>query len=135
MEKEFPATIKLITGEEVFAIVNPYNENDKDFLILYEPVIITEVRTLSGSHGYKIEPWLKTADDDMFLIHRDKIITLSECKNKDTIKYHLKFIREKNKQNSVNPNEEKLTKEQGYISNVKEMKDKLEKLFNNSLKE
>ena len=55
---QFPATIKLITGEEIFAIVTPHEENNKEFLLLYEPVIITEVKTLSGNYGYKIEPWL-----------------------------------------------------------------------------
>jgi len=129
---QFPATIKLITGEEIFAIVTPHKEKDKEFLLLYEPVIISEVKTLSGNYGYKIEPWLKTADDDTFLITRDKILTLSECRNNDTINYHLKFIKQKNQDLLGNPYEEKLTKEQGYISNVNIMRNKLEDIFNQS---
>jgi hypothetical protein len=132
---QFPATIKLITGEEIFAIVTPHEENNKEFLLLYEPVIITEVKTLSGNYGYKIEPWLKTADDDTFLIGRDRIITLSECRDNDTINYHLKFIKQKNKDSLGNPYEEKLTKEQGYVSNVNIMRNKLEEIFNQSLRD
>jgi hypothetical protein len=123
---EFPATIKLTTGEEIFAIVLP----EKDFLMLYEPVIISEVRTINGDYGYKIEPWLKTADDDMFIINRNNIITLSECKDKDIINYHLKFIARKNMVGYVDPYEEKLSKKQGYVSNVNIMRNKLEQLLN-----
>jgi len=128
---EFPATIKLTTGEEIFAIVLP----EKDFLMLYEPVIITEIKTMNGDYGYKIEPWLKTASDDMFIINRNTVITLSECKDKDIINYHLKFIAKKNMIGYVDPYEEKLTKQQGYVSNVNIMRNKLEQLLNSSPKE
>jgi len=125
---EFPATIKLTTGEEIFAIVLP----EKDFLMLYEPVIISEIKTMNGDYGYKIEPWLKTASDDMFIINRNNIITLSECKDKDIINYHLKFIAKKNMIGYVDPYEEKLSKKQGYVSNVNIMRNKLEQLLNSS---
>jgi len=125
---EFPATIKLTTGEEIFAIVLP----EKDFLMLYEPVIITEIKTMNGDYGYKIEPWLKTASDDMFIINRNTVITLSECNDKDIINYHLKFIAKKNMIGYVDPYEEKLSKKQGYVSNVNIMRNKLEQLLNSS---
>lgn len=125
---EFPATIKLTTGEEIFAIVLP----EKDFLMLYEPVIITEVKTMNGEYGYKIEPWLKTASDDMFIVNRNTVITLSECNDRDIINYHLKFIAKKNMVGYVDPYEEKLSKKQGYISNVNIMRNKLEQLLNSS---
>jgi hypothetical protein len=125
---EFPATIKLTTGEEIFAIVLP----EKDFLMLYEPVIISEIKTINGDYGYKIEPWLKTASDDMFIVNRNNIITLSECKDKDIINYHLKFIAKKNMIGYVDPYEEKLSKKQGYVSNVNIMRNKLEQLLNSS---
>lgn len=125
---EFPATIKLTTGEEIFAIVLP----EKDLLMLYEPVIITEIRTMNGDYGYKIEPWLKTADDDMFIVNRNNVITLSECKDKDIINYHLKFIAKKNMVGYIDPYEEKLSKKQGYVSNVNIMRNKLEQLLNSS---
>lgn len=126
----FPATLKLITGEEVFAIVSPQEKENTNLLLLYEPVVITEIKTLNGTSGYKIEPWLKTADDDTFLISREKVITLSECKNNDTINYHLKYIKQKNDNDLSNPYEEKLTKEQGYVCNVNIIRNKLNDLLN-----
>jgi hypothetical protein len=125
---EFSATIKLISGEEIFAKVTPCEEDNKDLLLLYEPVIISTINTVNG-YGYKIEPWLKTADDDMFIIQKDRIITISECRDQDLISYHEKFIRQKNKLSYSNPYEEKLGKEQGYVDTVKEMREKLEKLL------
>lgn len=127
-QMEFSATIKLITGEEIFAIVTPCEEDNKDLLLLYEPVIISTINTVNG-YGYKIEPWLKTADDDMFIIQKDRIITISECRDQDLISYHEKFIRQKNKLSYSNPYEEKLGKDQGYVDTVKEMREKLEKLL------
>jgi hypothetical protein len=127
-QMEFSATIKLISGEEIFAKVTPCEEDSKDLLLLYEPVIISTINTVNG-YGYKIEPWLKTADYDMFIIQKDRIITISECRDQDLISYHEKFIRQKNKLSYSNPYEEKLGKEQGYVDTVKEMREKLEKLL------
>jgi hypothetical protein len=126
---QFPATIKLVTGEEIFALVTPHKENNKEFLLLYEPVVITEIKTVNGDYGYKIVPWLKTADDDTFLITRDKILTLSECRNVNTINYHMKYIHRKYDESIDNPYEEKLNKEQGYLCNTNIMRNKLEELI------
>lgn len=124
-EEDFPATIKLISGEEIFAIVQPHKENGKEFLLVYHPVIMKELLLPTGSSVLKIEPWLKTADDDTFLIERSNVMLLSECKNEEIIIYHKKFIKERNR----NGNEEVLTKEQGKVGDVKEMKKKLEEIF------
>ena len=47
-QMEFSATIKLITGEEIFAKVTPCEEDNKDLLLLYEPVIISAINTVNG---------------------------------------------------------------------------------------
>ena len=124
-EEDFPATIKLISGEEVFAIVQPHTENNKQFLLVYHPVVMKDILLPDGSSVLKIQPWLKTADDDTFLIERSNVMLLSECKDEEIILYHKKFIQERNKKG----NEEVLTKEQGKIGDVKEMKKKLEEIF------
>ena len=129
MEEDFPATIKVITGEEVFAIVQPHKEDDKEFLILYSPVIMKEIALPNGSSVLKIEPWLKSCDDDIFILERKNVVILSECRDNEMISYHKKFIQENRKGIKKNPYEETLTREQGYVSNVKEMKERLEKLF------
>jgi hypothetical protein len=130
MYTDFYATLKLVSGEEIFSLVSPHKEKEKHFLMLYEPAKITEIKNKSNVSGYKIEPWLKFTDDDLFLIEKDKIITISECKSDVFIGYYKKYLREKYKLSTPNPNEEKLTKEQGYVSNIKDMKSILEKIYN-----
>jgi hypothetical protein len=130
MYEDFYATLKLISGEEIFSLVTPHNEKKKNFLLLYEPVKITEIKNEANVSGYKIEPWVKFTNEDLFLIEKDKIITVSECTSKMFIGYYKKYLKEKYKSTTSNPHEEKLTKEQGYISNVKDMRNILENIYN-----
>ena len=82
MEDDFYASIKLKTGEEIFAKVLPCDENSKINLLIINPIIIQNYKSRGGVQGYKIEPWMKTTTEDMFLIKMEDIITISE--NTDT---------------------------------------------------
>ena len=77
MEEDFYAVIKLVSGEEIFSIVCPSEEDGRTMLILNNPVTI-EVIVMKqlGMQGYKIDPWLKFADDDTFLLDMDKVLTI-----------------------------------------------------------
>ena len=68
IEDDFYATIKLKSGEEVFARVAASEEDDRTMLIIHSPVTFSEIKNKGGLVGYKVEPWLKTTKDDMFLI-------------------------------------------------------------------
>lgn len=59
IEDDFYATLKLKTGEEIFAKVAATEEDDRTLLIVSNPVTIDEVKGRMGTYGYKIEPWLK----------------------------------------------------------------------------
>lgn len=59
MEEDFYATLKLKSGEEIFAKVSPCEENDRMILLVSNPIIISEIKGKNGIIGYKIEPWLK----------------------------------------------------------------------------
>ena len=66
MEDDFYASIKLISGEEVFAKVAACDEDDRTMLLLHHPIIIKEIK-LPGADipaGYKVEPWIKTSSED-----------------------------------------------------------------------
>ena len=65
MEEEFYASIKIVTGEEVFAKVCVCEEEGRTLLLLSNPVILDEVKVKKPglkrqTIGYKVEPWLKT---------------------------------------------------------------------------
>ena len=52
-------------------------EEDRTMLILSHPINIIEVKGRKGDPlGYKIDPWLKTTTDDMFIINMDDVLTL-----------------------------------------------------------
>ncbi|NDB29201.1 hypothetical protein EB151_06605 [archaeon] len=126
MEEDFYAVIKLISGEEIFSIVCPSEEEGRTMLILNNPVTI-EVIVMKqiGMQGYKIDPWLKFADDDTFLLDMDKVLTISEVRDEETIEMYHKFLRQQDKKNSKNS----LTPEMGYLSSVSEARKRFEKLY------
>ena len=126
MEEDFYAVIKLISGEEIFSIVCPSEEEGRTMLILNNPVVIeVVVMKQIGMQGYKIDPWLKFADDDTFLLDMDKVLTISEVRDGETIEMYHKFLKQQQNKNSKNP----LTPEMGYLSSVSEARKRFEKLY------
>ena len=126
MEDEFYASIKLITGEEIFSLVMPSSEDDRIFLILNNPVTIEPIVIKNmGIHGVKIDPWIKLADDDTFILNIDRVITITEVKDDYTIKMYKKFLHQKCNKSPT----EGLTAEMGYLSTVSEARVIFEKLY------
>ena len=68
IEDEFYATLKLNSGEEIYAKIAASEEEGRTMLILHSPITIVEVKQKGSMVGYKVEPWLKTTKDDMFII-------------------------------------------------------------------
>lgn len=129
MEEDFYASLKLISGEEIFAKVSPSEENGNLIILLFDPIIIDEVKTRYG-YAYKVEPWMKTTKDDMFVIQMKNVITITETTDLEIIAVHEKYVKQKIKNNiSMGINYFELTKEMGYVSNINEAKEKLEKIF------
>lgn len=129
MEEDFYASLKLISGEEIFAKVISSEEDGNLVLLVSDPIVITEVKTRYG-FAYKVEPWMKTTKDDIFIIDMKNIMTMTETNDIDIISVYEKFVKQKEKDNSdFGMNYFELTKEMGYISNIEEAKKSLEKLF------
>jgi hypothetical protein len=129
MEEDFYATIKLKTSEEIFSRVMPSEEDNDYYLILINPIQISEIKSRKGTVGYKVEPWLKTTREDMFIINMEQVLTISESNDIDIIMMHQEFSRKLNNFKTGKPN---LSRKQGYISSVAEAKELLEKLYDNS---
>lgn len=129
MEEDFYASIKFINGEEIFSRVIPCEEQEELKLLLSDPIIITEVKTRYG-FAYKVEPWMKTTKEDMFIVKMDNILTMTETTDLEIITVHEKFVKQK-KQDELEfgLNHFELTKEMGYVSNIEEAKMILEKIF------
>jgi len=126
IEDDFYASIKLKSGEEVFARVAASEEEDRTMLIVHTPVVVNEIKSKGGLVGYKVEPWLKTTRDDMFLIDMNNIITLSESSDMEMIIMYQHFLKDSQREMQ---HQHKLNRRMGYISNVHDAKENLEKIF------
>ena len=125
MEDDFYATLKLKSGEEVFALVVASEEENRTMLVVHNPVIITAIKSKDTIVGYRLEPWLKTTREDMFVINMDNLITLSESMDPEMIMMHQNFTKESN-----NFAKSKMNRKMGYLSDVNEAKKVLEKIYN-----
>jgi hypothetical protein len=129
LEEDFFASIKFKTGEEIFCKAAVLEEDQNRTLILINcPIVITEFKGRSSS-GYKIEPWMKTTTNDMFVIDKNDILTMCETTDQEMISMYYQFTKHLALNSSKNPNQISLTKEQGYVSSVSEAKEFLEKLL------
>ena len=126
IEDDFYASIKLKSGEEVFARVAASEEEDRTMLILHTPVMFSEIKNKGGLVGYKVEPWLKTTREDMFIVNMDNVITMSESSDMEMIIMYQHFLRDSQRDLQ---NQHKLNRRMGYISNVNDAKENLEKIF------
>ena len=129
IEEDFYATVKLKSGEEIFAKVAASEEEERTMLIVSNPIVISEIKGRSGIAGYKIEPWLKTTTEDMFILKLDDVLTLSESSDIDMIMMYQSYVRQSYKEKR---NQSKLSRRMGYISNINDAKELLEKLFKSS---
>ena len=126
IEDDFYATIKFKSGEEIFAKVAASEEIDRTILLVSNPIIVNEVQSKKGIMGYRIEPWLKTTKEDMFMIDLKEVLTMSESSDVEMITMYQRWLRDTSK---VKSDEPKLSREMGYIANVNDAKDILEKLY------
>jgi hypothetical protein len=126
IEEDFYCTLKLKTGEEIFAKVAASEENDRTMLIVSNPIVVSEIKNRFKTVGYKIEPWLKTTTEDMFIINLQDVLTLSESSDIEMIMMYQSYVRQSGKEKN---NESRITRRMGYISNVNDAKEILEKIF------
>jgi hypothetical protein len=129
IEEDFYATVKLKSGEEIFAKVAASEEKERTMLIVSNPIVISEVRSRTGISGYKIEPWLKTTTEDMFIIKLDDVLTLSESSDIEMIMMYQSYVRSGSKEKG---RASKLSRKMGYLANVNDAKEILEKLYKSS---
>ena len=126
IEDDFYATLKLKTGEEIFAKMAATEEEDRTMLLVSNPIIIHELKGKMGMVGYKIEPWLKTTTDDMFIINLADVLTMSESSDVEMIIMYQDYIRASDKNTT---NHSPIDRKMGRLGNVNDVKEILEKIF------
>ena len=126
IEDDFYATLKLKTGEEIFAKIAATEEEDRTMILVSNPVIVNEIKSRSGVVGYKVEPWLKTTTEDMFILNIADILTMSESSDIEMIMMYQDYVRSSN---SDDDNSKQINRRMGRIGNINDAKEILEKLF------
>ena len=132
MEEEFYATIKLTTGEEIVSKVCYLEDEDK--VLLETPLKVLAAKQKKGQlevSGFSFSEWISASFDNMFIIKRDHIMTMTEIDPMIQDFYEKTLERLENGK-SLTGRAGKLTRDSGYLGSVKEMKKSLEDIFNKS---
>lgn len=133
MSNKFLAVIKLNTGEEVIAKIEP--SPDLEAISLDRPAMIGQsaFSRKPGLSIIKIEPWIKTGREKTYIVEMSNVITTCEITDKEVITAYNQFVKAyyETEVPKLKP-KPKMTKEMGYISNVKDARKSLENIFKNS---
>ena len=129
MGEEFYSIIKLITGEEIFALVS-IEENYEDSVIMLQSPLVIKTIIDHGSLLIKIKPWIELSDDNIFMIKPDRVLTMTESKDQKLIKIYEDYLNNDTDiiANQVNT-KVNVTEKMGYLGNVDESRKFLEELF------
>ena len=133
MGEEFYAVLKLVTGEEVFSLVC-VDENDGDPIIILQNPVVMKIGTNHIGSYVKIRPWMEVSDDDFYMIKLDKVVTMTEVKNKNTIEFYEKYLRDDDTDIEID-GKVKISDKMGFISTVDDARKSLEELFRKDLKD
>lgn len=132
MEEEFYGSIKLISGEEIFAEILPVEENGRTVLVLSDPVEIETV-SMGTIEGLRMIPWIRClSKEGIVIVPMDKVITVVEASEEsEVVDSYMKFVRQKN----TSSEEGKVSERMGYKTSVKEARAYLEKIYKSKAKE
>ena len=127
MGDEFHAVLKLVTGEEIFALVS-VDENDGDpIIMLSNPVIMKMLHSPAGQY-VKVRPWFELPTEDLFLMKYDKIVTMSEVSDKNMIKFYDRYLSEDDVYIELD-GKVSLNTKMGLIATVEDARKSLENIF------
>ena len=132
MDDEFIGTVKLITGAEIVSKVVYLEDEDK--VMLENPLQVDSARQRKGAmeiSGFSFREWMSATFDNMFIINRSHIITVSELEGPIVDFYNETLLRMENGK-SLTGRGGKLPRGSGYLGSVKDMKKSLEDIFNKS---
>ena len=131
-EKEFLATLKLVSGEEIIATVIYLEDEDK--VLLENPFSVELSKQRQGKleiTGFAFKEWVMASFDNMYIISRNHIITITEVEGPISEFYYKNLNKlENSKQLLHKPN--KLPRKSGYLGSIAETKNTLENIYKKS---
>ena len=131
-ETEFYAVIKLVSGEEIFSLIDVDLEPEDPIIILQNPVKM-KVKVKGIMMQTQIEPWMQLPEDDIFMIRLSNVITMTEVnplENEELIDSYNEFLqRVSNLKSDDWTFESEITNKMGSLGTVKDARNKLEEDF------
>ena len=79
MNESFPATMKLVTGEEVLCEISPTEENGQEFFLVSNPIVVNEQLNLDHQKGVAVsglipKKWMMYSGDDLTIVYKQHVI-------------------------------------------------------------
>ncbi len=131
-EEDFYATLKLTTGEEILAKVSPCDEDDADFFLVNNPIIISETVQIDHQKGVAMsglvpKKWMLYSNDDLTIIYKNHVISVSELDKFGTEFYEKALIAAR----MSSPIKKKVESKDnvGYVGKIKDHRNLLEKMY------
>ena len=131
MGEEFYCIIKLVSGEEIFSLISIDENDDNPVIILQNPVTM-KISQISNGTKLKVKPWISMSNDDLFIIHLDKVITMTECKDEKLIELYNHYLQEDDIDVYAPGGKVNISEKMGYVSSVESSRKKLENLYKNN---
>jgi hypothetical protein len=131
-DTEFYAVLKLVSGEEIFSLIDIDLEPEDPIIILQNPVKM-KIITKGLMVQTKIEPWMSLPEDDIYMIRLSNVITMTEInplEHDDLIDSYNEFLQRV--ANLKSPDwsfESELTSKMGSLGTVSDARGTLEKVF------
>ena len=120
-EEEFLGALKMITGEEVLSRITYVNDDNGNYLVLENPIVVEEV-TMDSRVGAKVSPWMKFSKERSFIVPMDKVVTCVECDMEVSMFYEMSVEK-------IAPDDIKKPRSQGDLGSVEESRAILESIF------
>ena len=121
-EEEFLGALKIVTGEEVLSKVAYVNDENGNYLVLENPIVVEEV-TMDSRVGAKVSPWMKFSRERSFIVPMDRVVTCVECDIEVSMFYEMSVEK-------IDPDYNKKTaSKEGDLGTVEESRAILESIF------
>ena len=132
MQDSFHATIKLVTGEEVLCEISPTEEGGQEFFLISNPIVVNEQMNLDHQKGVAVsglipKKWMMYSSDDMTIVYKQHVISISELDKFGTEFYRKALIAAR----VSSPIKRRVSSEDniGYVGKVDDARDYLQRMY------
>ena len=131
----FYATLKLVTSEEILSEVMAQEEEDTQFFILSNPIIVVENNQIDIEKGIVLSglvprKWMLYSNEDLTIVYKQHVVAVSEM-DKFGIDFYKKALIAAKCSSPIKKKVE-TEKNTGFIGKVDNLRKKLEDKYNNS---